>query len=581
MTRKFVKRSIFFGTRPHPPSTAPFLLSPNAPRPPAPRAPSPRRDTAAAWEHSALLFLNTALPQSHKLPQHEDRLGAPLPRGSRRCCLRGRRSPEPEQAAETPGQAARAAAAAATGRDEAPEWGPAPPVVPAQASAGTPSPQNPCEQPLTCARDAGRPTDGPVRPQAARAQGPAALLQHTHTHTYIHTFKNTGYITFKNSPRAVGQAGPTPRASTGGRAQGTAHTPAGESTGGAGPGELSPPWDTPRRARSCGRWAQPGSARAPRRFRSLSVCSAAATSWFTAEKSGPQSPHQRQRQRWVWPSPIIFKIWAINRHTQSSWESSSGREAARQPREQGEHDREAPASPTPCACSAVTRGLRGGRAQPSAPGSAPPRICSWGEGTRRGLVRTVPRSGEGRGGQRAGPRDSGAGRGQRQLKAAFGAPSRGRASRGVSAHLPQVVWEQQLGGQEDAVLVAHFRLTFPFDVRTWGREGAVSAPQTRVPSPVSSLLLRDTQSPEQGEKWQHCGERDSPGQSRAWPPPRLLGSPAAADAAHPAPTPAKRCDHSRGSRGSCGRRREESGVICGPQRKVGLGGGRGWAGEER
>lgn len=49
---------------------------------------------------------------------------------------------------------------------------------------------------------------------------------------------------------------------------------------------------------------------------------------------------------------------------------------------------------------------------------------------------------------------------------------------------------------------------------------------------------------------------------------------AAADAAHPPPALAKRCDHSRGSRESFGQQRQESRVICELQHKVGPGGGR-------
>ena len=53
-----------------------------------------------------------------------------------------------------------------------------------------------------------------------------------------------------------------------------------------------------------------------------------------------------------------------------------------------------------------------------------------------------------------------------------------------------------------------------------------------------------------------------------------LQPPAVADVAHPPPVLAERCDHSRGSRGSFGQRRQESRVICEPQHKVGRGGGR-------
>lgn len=129
------------------------------------------------------------------------------------------------------------------------------------------------------------------------------------------------------------------------------------------------------------------------------------------------------------------------------------------------------------------------------PGSAPSKLLEegkgrepLGEGARKGLVRTVPRSGKGGGGQWAGPEGTaGLGEARSRRRKPSAHQARGRVSLGVSAHLPQVVREQELGRQEDAVFVAHFHLTFPFDVRTWGREGAVSVPPSPAVGPKHGL----------------------------------------------------------------------------------------------
>lgn len=47
---------------------------------------------------------------------------------------------------------------------------------------------------------------------------------------------------------------------------------------------------------------------------------------------------------------------------------------------------------------------------------------------------------------------------------AFSVLSVGQGSPLLSAELLQVVRQQQLWGQEDVVLVAHFHLAFPFDI---------------------------------------------------------------------------------------------------------------------
>lgn len=184
----------------------------------------------------------------------------------------------------------------------------------------------------------------------------------------------------------------------------------------------------------CGCWTKrrpPRNATAPRLFRSLSVCSAAARSCFTTEESGPKSPHERQCQRWVWPSPIIFKsTWAINRHTNSSRESSSGQEAALQTRGTGRARQIGTccthaSSPAisgraalprrsepwqPEGSAALPREPAGRSREP--PGSVPSNACPWRrgrdeppkEGTERGeLVCAAAHSGKGRGGQQARP----------------------------------------------------------------------------------------------------------------------------------------------------------------------------------
>lgn len=186
------------------------------------------------------------------------------------------------------------------------------------------------------------------------------------------------------------------------------------------------------RAVGAGQSAVPPGTQQPRGSSARSVFAQQPRGAVSPQKNLDQkSPHERQCQRWVWPSPIIFKsTWAINRHANSSRESSSGQEAALQtwgtgrarqigtccthassPAISGRATRPRRSeSWHPEGSSALPREPAGHSREP--PGSVPSNACPWRrgrdeppkEGTERGeLVCAAAHSGKGSGGQQARP----------------------------------------------------------------------------------------------------------------------------------------------------------------------------------